>query len=323
MKKSFESFSNSLENSIDGDFSIINSPFFLENFNNFNFSPINIFTQENIQLYDYDEGNEKGLLNELVNEINISNQIDGNFKNNNIINKKPKMAKFKLLNFDINHSKKFQLFNKGSNNSFVNEVINSISNIKKQPKKFFEINNFDNVDSVKLIGRKRNKKHRNEETDNIRKKLKARFHKIFTKKINENLKSANSIKEFYLMPQIFICNINKKQNKEVMNMKLKDLLRKNFIEEYKQYITKNIEANNDKYSRNLRTLEYLEKNVDVQEKSKFNIIGEMKYFEILEEFFNSEEFEDTVISESKKKPFEYVKDYVKTAKTYVKYFLYD
>ena len=137
MKKSIEPFSNYLENSIDGDFSIINSPLFLENVNNFNFSTKNIFTQENIKLYDYDEVNEEGISSELLNEISISNQIDGNFKNNNIINKKPKKTKFKPQNFEIDHLKKFQLFNKGSNNSFVNEVINSVSNIKKATKKIF------------------------------------------------------------------------------------------------------------------------------------------------------------------------------------------
>ena len=124
------------------------------------------------------------------------------------------------------------------------------------------------------------------------------------------------------MPQIFISNTAKKQNKEVMNMKIKDLFRKNFIEDYKEYKTKNIDANNDKYLKNLNTLEYLGKNNVIQEKCKFNIIGEMKYFEILEEFFYSKEFEDTVIFESKKKPIEYVKDYVEKARTYVKYFLF-
>ena len=48
----------------------------------------------------------------------------------------------------------------------------------------------------------------------------------------------------------------------------------------------------------------------------------MKYFEILEEFFYSKEFEDTIISESKKKSFEYVKDYVKIARTYAKFYLF-
>ena len=107
-----------------------------------------------------------------------------------------------------------------------------------------------------------------------------------------------------------------------MNMKLKDLLRKNFIEDYKSYKFNNIKANINKYLNNLNTLNYLEENLDIQEKCKFNIIGGMKYFEILEEFFYSKEFEDTVIFESKKKPIEYVKEYVEKARTYVKYFLF-
>ena len=124
------------------------------------------------------------------------------------------------------------------------------------------------------------------------------------------------------MPQIFISNTAIKQNKEVMNMKLKDLFRKNFIEDYKKYKFNNIDANNDKYLKNLNTLDYLEKNTDIQKKCKFNIIGEMKYFELLDEFFCSKEFEDTVIEESKKKSFEYVKEYVKKARTYAKFFLF-
>ena len=264
---------------------------------------------------------------EPVIEINTCNELCENIIDNNIINKELKKQKIKFQNLEIDYAKKFQLFNKGTNNQYVNEIINLINDarkIKKKKKNIFKISNDENEDSVRLIGRKRKNiiKKRFEKPDDIRKKLKSRFHKIFTKKINDNLKSVNSKKKFYSMPQIFISNISKKQNKEVMNMKMRDLFQKNFIEDYKQYITKNIEANNDKYSRNLRTLEYLEKNVDIQEKSKFNIIGEMKYFEILEEFFYSKEFEDTVIAESKKKPFEYVKNYVKLARTYVKFFLY-
>ena len=67
-------------------------------------------------------------------------------------------------------------------------------------------------------------------------------------------------------------------------------------------------------------MNYLEKNIDILEKSNFNIIGGMKYSEILEEFFYSEEFENTVISESKKKSPEYIQDYVLKARTYVQFF---
>ena len=260
--------------------------------------------------------------------INISNEINKNIIDSNVINKKLKKTQISWQNLEIGYEKEFQLFNKGTNNFFVNEIINLINNIENQKKvqsnKLFKTYNIENGDNTKLIERKRKNetKKRFEKPDDIRKKLKSRFHKIFTKKINDNLKAVNSKKKFYLMPQIFISNTARKQNKELMNMKLKDLLQKNFIEDYKEYKTKNIEANNDKYLKNLNTLEYLDKNNDIQKKCKFNIIGEMKYFEILEEFFYSEEFEDTVIAESKKKSFEYVKDYVKIARTYVKFYLF-
>ena len=350
MKKPFQSSSNCLENSINDDFSIIRYPHFLNNNDCLNCFQKDLFTEKNNQFNscDHEDKDERFLLcddtknnskdlplkdknnsnNTIISDQTVIENEISNGTNENIIDscntndklEKPTTEREKL---EMNYIEKFQLFNKGTNNPYVNEVINSLNDTKtKQPKKLFNIDNFRN--GVKLVGRKRSNKikKRCEKPDDIRKKLKSRFHKIFTKKLNDNLKEINSEKKFYLMPQIFICNIAKKQNKEAMNMKIKDLLRKNFVDEYKDYKLKNIESNNDKYLKNLKTLEYLEKNIDIQEKSKFNIIGEMKYFEILEEFFYSEEFEDTVITESKKKSFEYVKDYVNKARTYVKFFLY-
>ena len=264
------------------------------------------------------------MLGEPVIEVKVSDEI---CVDSNIINEKTKKTIIRWQKLETNYGKKFQLFNKTTNNPYINEIINFINNIskirKKRMKKIFKTYNIENGNNAKLIGRKRKNepKKRCEKPDDIRKKLKSRFHKIFTKKLNDNLKKINSKKKFYSLPQIFITNIAKKQNKEVMNMKLKDLFRKNFVEDYKKYKLKFVEANNGKYLKNLNTLEYLEKNIDIQEKSNFNIIGEMKYFEILEEFFYSEEFEDTVIAESKNKSFEYVKDYVFKARTYVKFFL--
>ena len=268
------------------------------------------------------------ILVEPVIEIGIYDEENENIIDSSIINKNPKNAQIDFQSIEIAYEKEFQLFTKGTKNSYINEIINSINNtkktIKKRTKKLFNIYTIENEDTFRLVGRKRKNriKQRYEKPDDIRKKLKSRFHKIFTQKINDNLFAANSEKEFYLLPQIFVSNISKKQNKEVMNMKMKDLFRKNFVEDYKKYKLKNIEASNEKYLKNLNTLKYLDRNIDIKEKSKFNIIGEMKYFEILDEFFYSKEFEDTVISESEKKPFEYVKDYVKKARTYTKFFLF-
>ena len=301
-----------------------------DNYNKKNIDELNSSNSKACDLKDneenknkLDEDGDKDIIGEPVIEINISNEVCEKVIDNNISNKKFKKLKTKCQNLEIDYDKQFQLFNKGTNNHYVNEIINSINNKNKQTKKIFKIDYNEKDDSIKLIGKKRNKKRkRGEKPDGIRKKLKSRFHKIFTEKLNGYLKAVNSEKKFCLMPQIFISNIAIKQNKEAMNMKLKDLFRKNFVEDYKEYKPKYIKASNDKYLKNLNTLDYLEKNIDIQEKSKFNIIGEMKYFEILEEFFYSEEFEDTVIAESKKKPLEYVKDYVKKARTYVKFFLF-
>ena len=403
-KKSFSSFLNYLENSIDDDFSIMSSPLFSNNVDNFNFGQKEFIIQKNNQFSDYDKENgEKKNFPCFVAKNCISNNDEFNFKNifsfesepkeiisyihtennnikengqkiketpklygendnrennyelntlisknysiknnanniyisgkpvisnKNIINKKLKKTKIKWQNLEIGYKKEFQLFNKGTNNLYINEIINSINNAEnkklKQSNKLFKTYNIENRDNVKLIGRKRknNEKKRSEKSDDIRKKLKSRFHKIFTKKINDNLKAVNSKRKFYLMPQIFISNIAKKRNKVVMDMKLKDLFQINFVEDYRKYKAKNIEANKDKYLKNLNTLNYLERNIEIQKKCKFNIIGEMKYCEILEEFFYSKEFEDTIISESKKKSSSYIKDYIKIARTYVKFYLF-
>ena len=275
-------------------------------------------------LSNNDNSNDKNILVEPIFKTNTSNEVCGKDTNKYIMNNKLKEEANKWQDLEIDYIKKFELFNKCTNNSYVSKIINSINKDKKRSKELFKIYNIDNRGKAKLIGKKRKIKNikRCEKSDDIRKKLKSRFHKIFTKKINDNLKAVNSEKEFYLMPQVFISNVSIKPNKEVMNMKLKDLLRKNFIEDYKSYKFNNIKANINKYLNNLNTLDYLEENLDIQEKCKFNIIGGMKYFEILEEFFYSKEFEDTVIIESKKKPIEYVKDYVEKARTYVKYFLF-
>ena len=328
MKKPLENSFDSLENSIDEDFSIKKFPIFLnkqfhdydeENKDEDDFSYADI---KNSYKDNKNESNKNIIFEEPVTEHNIPNETIGNIIDNNIKNKKLEKEKVKQQNLEDNCNKKFQLFNKGT--SSFHEIINSINNKKQKPKKLFKIYNYENGDKIKLVGRKRKSKpkKRGEKSDDIRKKLKSRFHKIFTKKINANLKAINSEKEFYLMPQVFITNIAKKQNKEVMNLKIKDLFRKNFIEDYKKYKTNSANANKDKYLKNLNTLNYLENNIDIKEKCKFNIIGEMRYFEILDEFFYSKEFEDTVIAESKKKPVEYVKDYVNKARTYVKFFLF-
>ena len=100
MKKSFMPFSNYLDNSIDDDFSSVNFPLFSASINNSNYCQTDVFNRKNSQFSDYDEGNEK-----------------------DTIIKKSKKSKINLQNLEFDFTKKFNLFNKGTNNPYVNEVI--------------------------------------------------------------------------------------------------------------------------------------------------------------------------------------------------------
>jgi hypothetical protein len=72
---------------------------------------------------------------------------------------------------------------------------------------------------------KRKKKRRKFKPDNIKKKIKARFHKDLKLIINKRLKQAGAQKLFELMPQNFITNMTKKLNNQVMNLTFEELIK--------------------------------------------------------------------------------------------------
>ena len=85
---------------------------------------------------------------------------------------------------------------------------------------------------------KREKKARKYKPDDIRKKIKVRFHKKIKNIINENLKKAGSNKLFSFLPQLFLGNISKKFNYQYMNKTFEELLSTNFSEFQKKYPNK-------------------------------------------------------------------------------------
>ena len=105
-------------------------------------------------------------------------------------------------------------------------------------------------------------KQRKYKPDDIRKKIKTRFHKTIKNIINENLKIAGSNQFFDFLPQSFISNISRDKNKNIMNLTYKQLLEKDFISDCKidphQLIVDKV-----KYERNLKVLKYLEQNPEI------------------------------------------------------------
>ena len=94
-------------------------------------------------------------------------------------------------------------------------------------------------------GKKRRiKKERKYKSDDIRKKIKVKFHKTIKNIINKNLKEVGSKKLFKFLPQIFMGNITQKFNYKYLEYSYKDLLLTDFTLCQNEYRNKKIDYNN-------------------------------------------------------------------------------
>lgn len=164
---------------------------------------------------------------------------------------------------------------------------------------------------------KKQKKKRKYNPDNIRKKIKGKFHNILNEIINTKIKNAGSgiIPLFEFFPQNFITNVSVDLNKEALNLTYEKLIEKDF----KLKLIKGIDK--ERYENNKKVLEYLNQNPDISENSEFDRIKKMKYSKILKAYFISSEFEQSLVELFKKKEkINYIESYIQIAKTYVDYF---
>ena len=167
---------------------------------------------------------------------------------------------------------------------------------------------------------KREKKARKYKPDDIRKKIKVRFHKKIKNIINENLKKAGSIKLFSFLPQLFLGNISKKFNYQYMNKTFEEILSINFSDFQKEYPNK--ECDKKPFDKNKETLQYLEKNQEISKISGVNILKKMKYRDLLRPYFSSIEFEQSIKQlEIELEDNEYIQEYICLAKGYIDYFM--
>ena len=177
--------------------------------------------------------------------------------------------------------------------------------------------------------KKTKEKQRKEKDDNIRKKIKSGFIKKLREIINNLLKKAGSKYTFESLPQIFIADISKKTNFEVMNLKYEEI----FDYSYQQIIneikielvqSKNKSKRNEvalkKYYKNKKTLDYLNSNPVIRERSGWQKIRTMKYIDLLRAYFNSEEFEQSIYKLYKKGNQNYINQYIFFSESFVTYF---
>ena len=168
--------------------------------------------------------------------------------------------------------------------------------------------------------KKKVKKKRKFKPDDIRKKIKTRFHKTIKNIINENLIKAGSKEVFDFFPQCFIGNISKKGNSNVLDLTYKEILSTDF-HKYMKSNYQNSKADIDKYNKNNKVLKYLEDNPEISNRSGFDIVKNIKYKDLLKMYFNSSQFEDSIFKlKDEKESFEYIQEYINKAKTYVSFY---
>ena len=262
------------------------------------------------------------------------------FSFNSLLIKKTQGEKFSFLNFDFSKSLNPSLAKRNSVNSFEendkdkksNKVMFKVKSMNAQNKKqIFKVNYPDKVSlftntekdnipdevkekkMVKEIIKRKKRRPRKENKDNIRRKIKRGFLNTgVIKKLNQKLKNIGSNLYFMRFPQSFVSDIYRKTNKEVVNMTLAEI----FVN--KEINTSKNRPDLNNYYHNLKVVnsDEIKKNEEMQK------ILNMKYCDLFEDYINSDEFKIDEINRLKRKNMneEFINRYINVSKTFIKFF---
>ena len=321
------------QNTLNTPTSNINSPK-----NNYQNSKVIFETtpQANNQVLSQNNSTAYTMSNNKLNQINIVNSSNAS-NDDSSLKENIEPLNYTIRNKSVNNVLIKPKFYEESNNinNYNNVILNNAAITKSQGRikikesaKFKKRKVFNKFKVYRIEPRKEKEKisykqkhKRKYKPDDIRKKIKARFHKSIKNIVNENLKQAGSKHLFSFLPQIFISSISREKNHQVLNMSYRDLIKKDFISNIDEKKYKNKRVDLAKYKNNLNVLEYLDKNPEICEKSGFDIISKMKYGDLLEEYFKSDEFNRAINKlylENEEE--DYIKEYINKAKSYVKFF---
>ena len=176
---------------------------------------------------------------------------------------------------------------------------------------------YDKYKSSLVFNVWKDKKTRKEMPDEIRKKIKSRFFKDLRKFINKLFTENDIEKKLEFLPQDFISNISKPENKSMLDKTLEQIILENSDDNSEN------DNNEDKNKNNLILLDFL-KEKENQNKYKirkiYNIFN-TKIRELFNEYLKSDEFEQSIIRLKEEGNYsEYIKDYIIKVEEFVNYF---
>lgn len=150
--------------------------------------------------------------------------------------------------------------------------------------------------------------------DNIRKRIKTKFHHSLKDYLNSNLISAGSKQLFSYFPQSFISNPTKNENQPILNLTIEEI----FYDYFKEEKLKGSDLSN--YKQNRRVLDYLKEHKDISVKSGFEKFKKMKYNQIYEEYLQSNLFQRNISELKKTEDKLYIEKYKQIARDYIDFF---
>lgn len=167
-----------------------------------------------------------------------------------------------------------------------------------------------------FLGRKRGqkKRKRKENADNIRIKAKrAFFNNVIYKALNKLLKNIGSIQYFEKFPNKFTGDVNKKRNKCIVNMSLREIIVNEDL-----YKCENQKGFNQ-YLHNLNIVE----SEEIKANKEFKKILDKTFGELYENYINSDEFLIDEINRLKKEKMSnlYIERYKGFCKQLISFFL--
>ena len=309
------------ENDIS-NINIYEKPFFYPNLNLNNDKIFSTFENEKFFIVKNNKKenkkDEKKISYEKPKNINVKNKKNKNLDENyffpftpgkgllNYFNMKKSEESF--LNSDSNPSnnEKIIIDENSLNSEQININANTCYEFKFKTKKYCIMPN----------GKKRRqKKKRKYKSDDIRKKIKSRFHKTLKNIVNDMLKKGGSKKFFDFLPQNFTGNVSKKVNSQSFEMTFNELLSYNFLNK------KNKSADSKKSEKNKEVVEYLEQNPEISKNSGYDLIKNIKYKDLLKIYFSSAEFENSISRlKEEKEENDYIQEYIYRAKNYIEFY---
>ena len=246
----------------------------------------------------------------IVNNINKENKENKEFIGKKIKKGKKAEERIKKPKFIAENPLDKTIFNVGNFDNYSKKMIDEAMNL----------NNKKKYNRKNVTTNSKNKKRRMYRTDEIINKLMGKLFRKLINQINAKLEISKSKKKFKFLPD---CYIKKFKSMILKAKKEKNLASVDFTLET-IFSTEFFKIEKKIFVNNINTIKYLKesKNKTIYENSNFNIFKDMKFSQILNQFFYSKEFGmDISIFKDEQQEEDYIKEYIFKAKKLLNLFL--